>query len=109
MADPPFSFHPKTAYVLPLLPPSLGIDPLFAIVLHSVAFLDASHDEAVDPDAAIEAMESFGPYVARLSDGDIARYRVQCQAVARYLRESGEPDDVIDLVEGFFEQIGLEE
>lgn len=53
----------KDAFVMPLLPPDLGVDPLVAALLHVTAFLELSGDDAVDPDWAVEALEHVGHYL----------------------------------------------
>lgn len=60
MADDAGEWVEKDAYVMPELSASLGIDPVVAALLHTTAFLELPGDSAVDPDGAVEAMESVG-------------------------------------------------
>jgi hypothetical protein len=63
MAESPGEWVHKHAFVMPLLPASLRVDPAFAALLHVTAFLELSGDEAVDPDRAVEAMEQIAHYL----------------------------------------------
>ena len=53
MNEGPGEWVDKEAFVMPLLPESLDVDPQFAALFHMAAFLELSGDEAVDPDWAV--------------------------------------------------------
>jgi len=98
---------PKTAFVLPQLPPSIEVDPVFAALLHLVAFLQLSDDETVDPDDAVEATENIAPYLKQLTKNQLAQYKTQCDAVAIFMRKAKQPDHVVEFFEEFLENMGL--
>lgn len=89
----------KTAFAMPLVPESLGIDPYITAVLHSAAFLEISDDDAVDPDAAIEAMESVSAYLQRLPSDRQQALRAALARLSAYGR-------LFDFLDGFFETSG---
>lgn len=65
--DGPGKWVKKAAFAMPLVPESLRVDPYIAAVVQTVAFLELSDEEAVNPDAAIEAIENVSAYLGRLS------------------------------------------
>src|SRR5262245_31529763 len=46
----PVLWLPKGAFVMPVLPRTLKVDPLLAALLHTMSFLEFSDDGTVDPD-----------------------------------------------------------
>jgi hypothetical protein len=105
--DGPGRWVDKTAFVTPLLPLGLKVDPVLAALLHCMAFLELSGDDTVDPDSALEVMESVAGYLQRLSAAEIGVVRKQLTAVSAYAREQGAPDTFITFVDGFLEACGL--
>jgi hypothetical protein len=106
--DGPGRWVDKTAFVMPLLPLGLKVDPVFAALLHCVAFLELSGDDTVEPDWALEATEYVAGYLQRLSAAEAAGVRTQLAAVSSYAREQGAPDTFIKFVDGFLEACGLD-
>ena len=51
---------------MPVIPESLGVDPVLAALIHVAAFLELSGDDAVHPDWAVEALEYVAHYLHRL-------------------------------------------
>ena len=107
MDDGPGEWVDKDAYVLPVLPESLGVDPMFAALLHTAAFLEISGDEAVNPDWAVEALEHMAYYLQRLPESDIDRLNRQLYSVAEYGRKDGWAEEVVEFIETFFEACGI--
>jgi hypothetical protein len=97
----------KTAFVMPLLPEALNVDPYFAALLHCAAFLELSDDDAVDPDAAVEVMESMHAYLQRLPAQRVNELRAASLRVAQHSRGSGNPPDFVTFLDGFVEGAGL--
>jgi hypothetical protein len=97
----------KTAFVMPVLPAELDIDPVLAALLHCMAFLELSEDDTVDPDWAVEAMEYVAGYLQRLPAGRIGAIGEQLAAVGAYGREHGAPSAFIDFVDHFLENCGV--
>ena len=107
--DGPGRWVHKTAFVTPLLPLGLKIDPMFAALLHCLAFLELSGDDTVDPDAALEVLEYVAGYLHRLSAVEANAPRTQLAAVSLYAREQGAPDTFVKFVDGFLETFGVGE
>jgi len=98
---------PKTAFVMPTLPASLKLDPLLISLLHTMSFLEFSDDDAVDPDFAVEVMESVGAYLQRLSPEQVSGIQSQLTKIAAYARKKKLPDDFIDFIGDFLENAGV--
>jgi hypothetical protein len=96
----------KTAFVMPVLPPELDIDPVLAALLHCMAFLELSEDDTVDPDWAVEAMEYVAGYLQRLPAARVAAIGKQLAAARAYGREHGAPSAFIEFVDHFLENYG---
>lgn len=105
----PGQWVPKTAFVMPLLPAELNVDPLLAGLLHCVAFLELSEDEAVDPDWAVEAMEHVAAYLQRLPPAQLKLVEDQLTRIGKYARKQGAPDEFLDFVDDFLENYGAGE
>ena len=99
---------PKDAFVMPVLPKSLKIDPLVAGFLHMIAFLELSGDEAVDPDWAVEAMEHVGYYFDLLSPKAKADFAAQVARVAAHAKKEKWGKPAVEFFERFMENVGVE-
>jgi hypothetical protein len=99
----------KDAFVLPPLPIELNVDPVFGSLLHCMAFLELSGDEAVDPDWAVEAMEHVAWYLQHLSSSDAARLQQQLDRIVIYASEQNWPAEVIGFLTKFLENCGVVE
>ena len=107
--DGPGRWVDKTAFVTPLLPLGLKVDPVLAALLHCMAFLELSGDDTVDPDSALEVMEYVAGYLQRLSPAETAAVRTQLAAVSLYAREQSAPDTFVKFVDGFLDACGMGE
>ncbi len=90
MADKPdgkVRWVKKDAFVMPVLPKSLRVDPVVAGFLHMMAFLELSGDDTVDPDGAVEAMEHVGFYLDRFPPDRKAVFGEQVGRVTAYARK----------------------
>jgi len=99
----------KDAFVLPVLPKSLRLDPVLAALLHLTSFLELSGDETVDPDWAVEALEHVGHYLQQLSAEQRVAIRDQSTRVAEFARKKKWSTDVQQFFEDFLENFGLDE
>jgi hypothetical protein len=97
----------KTAFVMPVLPAALGVDPILAALLHCLSFLDLSEDEAVDPDCAVEAMEHAAAYLQRLAPGDAARAKTQLAAASDWARTQGSDERLTQFLDRFLDDCGV--
>ena len=78
----------KDAFVMPVLPESLGIDPVVAAVLHLAAFVELSGSETVfDPEGATEVANEARRYLTRLPPERLASVRDQIERVAEHAKK----------------------
>ena len=98
---------PKGAFVMPLLPKSLGLDPLLSSLLHTVAFLEFSDDDTVDPDWAVEAMEHVGHYMQQMNSEQIGRVHDQLDRISAHLKKKKQPKQIVDFVATFLHAAGV--
>lgn len=99
----------KDAFVMPVLPKSLKVDPVVAGFLHMAAFLELSGDEAVDLDWSVEAMEHVGHYLQQLSPTQVAALREQTDRVAEYARKKKWGNEAVQFFSEFLENSGVGE
>ena len=109
MAEGPGDWVEKDSFVLPLLPPTLNVDPLFASLLHCAAFLEFSGDDVVDPDSAIEAMEQVSTYLGSLEPDEVETLSTQLERIIRHAKQEKWPEDVVDFLTDFIENFGAGE
>lgn len=98
---------PKGAFAMPVLPESLKIDPLLLGLLHSIAFLELSDDDTVDPDWAVEAMEHVGYYLLRLTPKQVEQTQKQLDRIAAHAKKKKMPKEFIELVQIFLTGCGV--
>jgi hypothetical protein len=94
---------PKPSFTMPIIPETLNIDPLLLAVLHADAFLQLSEDEAVDPDAALEASEHIGHYLGRVPAERVAIIKGNLEQLAAYGRKQKWPEDAIEFISDYWE------
>jgi hypothetical protein len=92
---------------MPLLPAELNVDPVLAGLVHCVAFLELSHDDAVDPDWAVEAMEHVSAYLGRLEATQVESLSKQLKGIAKYVKSEGAPAEVVEFFRDFLENFGV--
>jgi hypothetical protein len=98
---------PKVAFVMPTLPRTLKIDPLFASLLHLASFLELSDEDAVDPDWSVEAMESVGAYLQKMSPEQVEEIQSQLGRIVAHARKKKLNPDFIEFAAGFLENFGI--
>jgi len=109
MADEgPVRWVPKAAFVMPLLPPQLEVDPILASLLHCMAFLELFGDDAVDPDWAVEAMEYVATYVKRLPREQLHSIEKQLARIGAHARQVNEPAPFVTFVDNFLVTCGAD-
>jgi predicted DNA-binding WGR domain protein len=106
--DLPVRWVHKGAYVMPVLPKSLKIDPILASLLHLHLFVAVSDEDTIDEDWAVEAMEHVGHYLQSLPKKDALRIQEQLDRVAEHLRKKKEPDIAIDELAEFLRNAGID-
>jgi len=106
MTDGPVEWTDKDAFVMPVLPTSLGIDPIVAALLHAVAFLELSGNSTVDPDWAVEALENVVYYLDRLPADRLATFGEHLVRVASHAEVSGWSAEAVAFFGGFMKNFG---
>jgi hypothetical protein len=107
MNKEPGRWTKKSAFVMPPIPQSLGIDPILGALLHCAAFLELSDDEAVDPDAAVEAMENVSVYLTALPERRVDEFRIALAELVRHGRKDGFPEELLTFLVEFLENMGV--
>jgi hypothetical protein len=97
----------KGAFVMPVLPKNLKIDPLLAGLLHTMAFLELSDDDTVDPDWAVEAMEHVAYYFQRMDDRQVETIQEQLDRITAYAKKKKMPEGFTDLAENLLRYAGV--
>ncbi|MFC1641154.1 hypothetical protein ACFL5O_00485 [Myxococcota bacterium] len=95
------------ALALPHVPEDLGVDPLLLALLHTTAFLDFSDDDAVEPEAANEALERVEQYIQRLSEDRLSTIQADLDRLEEYASDAGWPEDMVDFVRDFLYNCGI--
>lgn len=98
---------PEGAAVFPLIPPELGVDPLFLAALHAIVFFDGSEEPIVNPAAAQEAMEYIAGYFQRLSGPRLQKIREDLECLAGYARQEGWPKQQVRFLKELLENYGV--
>ena len=106
MAEGPGDWVEKDSFVLPLLPPKLNVDPVFASLLHCAAFLEFSGDDVVDPDSAIDAMEHVSTYLGSLEPDEVETLSTQLERIVRHAKQDTWPEELVDFLTDFLENFG---
>jgi hypothetical protein len=99
----------KDAYVMPVLPASLKIDPLVAGFLHMFAFLELSGDDTVDPDWAVEAIEHVVYYFNQLTPEAKANLGEQIGRVTKHARKEKWGKATVEFFRDFIENFGADD
>jgi hypothetical protein len=107
MTKTPGRWVKKSAFVMPLFPDSIQVDPVLAALVHCAAFLELSEDGAVDPDAAVEAMEHVSAYLSRLPEDRAGELRAALTRLAQHSRKQGGPDELQAFLDDFVENLGV--
>ncbi len=97
----------QDAFVMPVLPKSLKVDPLFAGLLHTTSFLELSGDDTVDEDGAVEALEHVGLYFQSLPAAQLQSLQEQVQRVAEHARKKKWGEPAVEFFAEFFENFGI--
>ena len=80
-----------------------AMSTLSEVVLETIAFLELSGDDVIDPDAAVTMLESIAADLQRLTSAQ----RVEFLAVATRLADATQDARRRELFEGVAESLGL--
>jgi hypothetical protein len=110
MAKPPDRVEvPEGAAVVPLIPESAGVHPLFLAVFHALVFLEGSSEEVLDPAVADEALQYLATYLQRLSGDDLGRLKEDLKRLADHARRQKWSLDQQKLIQDFLQHYGIRE
>ena len=98
-----------THYMLPVVPESLGIDPLLVALVQAAAFFDLADDDLIDPDAAGDVLEHIGLYVQRLPEERRAGVKADLEALSAHANAQGWPTWVAEFCGEFLYSCGIGE
>jgi hypothetical protein len=107
MAEETGSEVPDGAAVFPLIPPELGINPLFLGVLHATIFLAGSDEEIVHAEAANEAVEYIAGYVQRLEGPALEKVREDMACLVAYARQQQWSKDLVRALKSVLPALGI--
>ncbi len=96
-----------TAPLLPIIPESLGLQPLTAALLTVAAFLDLAEGE-VEPAAAGRVLERVGFYAQRLSDDELDELTVDLERLSDHARAQRWPEEAREFIDNFLVYCGFE-
>lgn len=83
---------PEGAAVFPEVPEELGVNPILLSTIHAMVFFAFSTEEAVDEEAADEALEIMDGYLSRLAGKNRDQAKEDIECVVRFLREEAGPE-----------------
>jgi len=95
--------------IMPLVPESLGVDPVLLALLHVASLLDFADDEAVDADMANAALERVEACMQRLDTDRLEAIQADLDRVEEYGAEHGWSEEMTDFVRDFLYNCGLGE
>jgi hypothetical protein len=100
---------PGGAAVVPLIPESACINPLFLAVFHALVFLDGSSEEILDSAAGDEAAQYLATYLQRMSGADLQRMKADLQQLSDYARRQRWTADQQKLIQDFLQHYGIKD
>ena len=100
---------PEGAAVVPLIPETAGVHPLFLAVFHALVFLEGSSEEVVDQTAADETVQYLATYLQRLSGNALGNLKEDLKRLAEYARRQKWSADQQKLIQDFLVNYGIRE
>ncbi len=95
--------------IMPVVPESLGVDPMLLSLLHVASLLDFADDEVVDADVANAALERVEECMQRLAADRLEAIQADLDRIEEYGAEHGWPEEMTDFVRDFLYNCGLGE
>lgn len=96
----------REAFVLPLIPTGIGVDPMVAAVVHCLAFFELSGEGAVELSAGNEATAHVGHYFDDLSSEQRRAFKEQLKRIVAHGKKKKWPPAALRFVrtlpEAFF-------
>jgi hypothetical protein len=100
---------PEGAAVVPLIPESAGISPLFLTVFHALVFFEGSSEEIIDPSAADEAAQFLATYLQRLSGDELRKMKEDLRRLLDHARRQHWSTDQQKLIQDFLQHYGIKD
>jgi hypothetical protein len=98
---------PEGAAVFPLIPPELGINPLFLAVVHASVFLAGSEESVVNAEAADEAMQYIAGYLQRLEGAPLRQVTEDMACLIAYAKQQRWPRQLVQSLKSFLADFGV--
>ncbi len=98
---------PEGAAVFPMIPPELGIHPLFLAALHAYVFLEGSDEVVLNGACAEEAMHYIISYMQRLQGADLQRLKEDCATLAGFAKMEKWPKQQVRFIQEFLKENGI--
>jgi hypothetical protein len=100
---------PEGAALMPLIPPELGISPLFLAMIHSYIFFEGTDVALINEDVANENLEYLASYLQRLQGADLRKTEEDLTTLVGYAKQEKWPTDVVEFLQNFLEFNGVGE
>jgi hypothetical protein len=98
---------PEGAAVVPLIPESAGVSPLFLAVFHALVFFEGSSEEIIDPAAADEAAQFLATYLQRMSGEEVRKLKEDLKRLLDHARGHHWSADQQKLIQDFLVHYGI--
>mgnify|MGYP006271175567 CR=1 FL=1 len=100
---------PEGTALFPDIPDQLGVNPLLLSLLSMVVFLAGSDEAVVNENASAAVLDQVASYLQRLSSKEISRLKEDLAALANFAREEKWGQGTIEVLESFFDDMGVGE
>jgi hypothetical protein len=100
---------PPGAAVVPLIPESAGVNPLFLAVFHALVFFEGSSEEIIDSGAADEAAQYLATYLQRLSSDEVRKLKEDLKRLLDHARKQHWAPDQQKLIQDFLAHYGIKD
>ena len=84
------------------------MDRIAQALVASVAFLELSDDDTVDPDSALTTLETVGAILQDASPSELLAISNAAAVECKLQKESGADEDTIEFYSNFLENFGLD-
>jgi hypothetical protein len=100
---------PEGAAVFPMIPPELGVHPLFLAVLHAYVFLEGTEEAVLNGAVAEEAMEYMVTYLQRMQGAELKRLREDVQTLVGFAKLEKWPKQQVRFLQDFLKENAIGE
>ena len=97
------------AFIMPLIPEELDIDPVLLALLHASTFVELSGNETVELQDAVRAMEYITYYLHRMPREQIRHIQSQLDRIVEFGKEHDLGHEFIEFVSAFLTNAFIDE